>query len=433
MRSNTLHLVCNLVDNVLFEKVLVHLRLQKTLTHVQFKRTFLIGFLAQSIRSSSAIALDSPYLLIRVTETSQRRQHESRKSPTAELFDVDSGRISIHHLSSFAEFGIGISAPTSLPMESIWNGGRDPFKVKDTSVQADVTKEDHVSSQPLDEPIIQDASICVEPSLYAGVELSMPRRVVENVSTRFENTLYGYFIGKRLAFLMVEYFVKNNWAKYGLKRIMLNAKGFFFFKFDSRVGLEKELNRVPIWVKFHDVLLEVFDEERISIIGSHIGKPIMLDAYTSSMCKDSWGRSSFSRCLIKVNSDEPLKDSFTIGIPMLEGLGFTKEVITVEYEWKPPRCDKCKIFGHYSDMSSCPNRVVVAPKMVDNNSAVDNTNDGFQQVVNKRHNNKRSSTGNKIPKGVPVAKGFQVGKEFNCKPKAPNVSSNGGGTRGEEM
>nr|GEU46285.1 hypothetical protein [Tanacetum cinerariifolium] len=60
----------------------------------RFKRE---GFPAQSIRSSNAIALDSPYLLVLITRTSQSRQHESCKSPTAELFDVDSGRISIHH------------------------------------------------------------------------------------------------------------------------------------------------------------------------------------------------------------------------------------------------------------------------------------------------------------------------------------------------
>ncbi|GJR74810.1 hypothetical protein Tco_0087175 [Tanacetum coccineum] len=61
------------------------------------------GFPAQSVRSSNAIALDSPYLLVLITGTSQSRQHvdtslihiESRKPPTAELFDVDSGRISI--------------------------------------------------------------------------------------------------------------------------------------------------------------------------------------------------------------------------------------------------------------------------------------------------------------------------------------------------
>nr|GEV15580.1 hypothetical protein [Tanacetum cinerariifolium] len=52
-------------------------------------RISLTGFPAQSIRSSNAIALDSPYLLVLVIKTSQSRQHE--------LFDVDSGRISIHH------------------------------------------------------------------------------------------------------------------------------------------------------------------------------------------------------------------------------------------------------------------------------------------------------------------------------------------------
>ncbi|GJZ69185.1 hypothetical protein Tco_0632735 [Tanacetum coccineum] len=70
---------------------------------VQIRRTSLTGFPAQSVRSSNAIALDSPYLLVLITGTSQSRQHESRKSPTAELFDVDYGRISIHHLPRFCK------------------------------------------------------------------------------------------------------------------------------------------------------------------------------------------------------------------------------------------------------------------------------------------------------------------------------------------
>nr|GEV13969.1 hypothetical protein [Tanacetum cinerariifolium] len=43
-----------------------------------FRRTSLTGFLAQSIRSSNAIALDSPYLLVLITGTSQSTQHEGR-------------------------------------------------------------------------------------------------------------------------------------------------------------------------------------------------------------------------------------------------------------------------------------------------------------------------------------------------------------------
>ncbi|GJT56428.1 hypothetical protein Tco_0991482 [Tanacetum coccineum] len=63
--------------------------------HIQFRRISLTGFPAQCVRSYNTIALDLPYLLVLITGTSQSRQHESRKPPTTEFFDVDSGRISI--------------------------------------------------------------------------------------------------------------------------------------------------------------------------------------------------------------------------------------------------------------------------------------------------------------------------------------------------
>ncbi|GJU53294.1 hypothetical protein Tco_1227008 [Tanacetum coccineum] len=60
---------------------------------------------AQSVGSSNINVLDSPCLLVLITGTSQSRQHvitslihiESCKSPTAELFEVDSGRIFIRY------------------------------------------------------------------------------------------------------------------------------------------------------------------------------------------------------------------------------------------------------------------------------------------------------------------------------------------------
>nr|GEV67872.1 hypothetical protein [Tanacetum cinerariifolium] len=44
-------------------------------------------------------------------------------------------------------------------------------------------------------------------SLYEGAKFSIPRKVVETVSTPFANTLYGYFIGKRIEFPVMEYYV----------------------------------------------------------------------------------------------------------------------------------------------------------------------------------------------------------------------------------
>ncbi|GKB08533.1 zinc knuckle CX2CX4HX4C containing protein [Tanacetum coccineum] len=258
--------------------------------------------------------------------------------------------------------------------------------------------------------------------VFNGVNIFIPRKVVEKVSTHFEHTLYGYFIGKRLAFPVFEYYARNNWGKHGLKIIMMNTKGFFFFKFDSKAGLEavlesgpwmirqtpiilkkwsmstslqkEELTRIPTWVKLHDVLLQVFEEDGISLIGTFIGKPIMLDSYTSSMCKDLWGRSSFARCLIEVNLEADLVDVITIGIPSLTGDDFTKETICVEYEWRPPRCDECKIFDHVHD--HCLKKVVSPGIVTTLNvaaSTVEKFNDGFQTVgKNKKRKGKSNST-----------------------------------------
>ncbi|GKA65381.1 zinc knuckle CX2CX4HX4C containing protein [Tanacetum coccineum] len=101
-----------------------------------------------------------------------------------------------------------------------------------------------------DAPITQLVDINSTPNSYAGAA------VLEKVNVRLEHTLYGYFIGKRLAFPVVEYYARNNWAKHGLKRIMMNAKGFFFFKFDSRAGLDAVLEGGPWMIRNSPIILK---------------------------------------------------------------------------------------------------------------------------------------------------------------------------------
>ena len=74
----------------------------------------------------------------------------------------------------------------------------------------------------------------------------------------------------------------------------------------------------------------MFSDDSLSLLATLIGNPKMLDAYTSQMCKESWGRSSFARCLIEVKSDEVLRDNLTIEIPLLDGSGSTIEKICVK-------------------------------------------------------------------------------------------------------
>ena len=61
----------------------------------------------------------------------------------------------------------------------------------------------------------------------------------------YHATLYGFFVGKKLAFPTVNHFSFKMWKIFGLKDIMVNDEGFFFFKFDSKEGMMSVLEGGP--------------------------------------------------------------------------------------------------------------------------------------------------------------------------------------------
>ncbi|GJV38022.1 hypothetical protein Tco_1410499 [Tanacetum coccineum] len=240
--------------------------------------------------------------------------------------------------------------------------------------------------------------------VVAGASVTLPLEAVEEVSSRFANTLYGYFIGKRLAFKLVENYVKNTWAKYGLKRVQLH-EDFFLFQFDTKEHMESvlengpwlirlvplilnvwspdadlikaEVKKAPVWVKLHHVPIVAYSEVGLSLITTQIGRPIMLDSYTSNMCVNSWGRSAYARALIEVLAEQELMDSIVVAIPLGKDRGHSLATIEVEYEWQPPRCSTCRVFDHVT--SQCP----TIPKEVTIKAA--EASDGFIEVKKKKN------------------------------------------------
>ncbi|GKA43629.1 nucleotide-binding alpha-beta plait domain-containing protein [Tanacetum coccineum] len=141
------------------------------------------------------------------------------------------------------------------------------------------------------------------------------KAAMESVKNRYVNSLVGYFIGKSLAFPVVQNYVNNTWEEFGLQKVMRNDDGVFMLKFASEEGLEQVLQRGPwmirkspiiltkwssslslkkgevtsvsVWVKLHGVPILVYSEDGLSLIATQIGKPLLLDASTSSMCVES--------------------------------------------------------------------------------------------------------------------------------------------------
>ncbi|GJV94535.1 TMV resistance protein N [Tanacetum coccineum] len=145
----------------------------------------------------------------------------------------------------------------------------------------------------------------VNPDKVDNSDFILPMATVNATKHKFENTLVGFFVGKKVAFPLVKNYVTNTWNKFGFKKIIGDDEGVFYFKFATSKGLEQ-------------------------------------------------GRVGYARALIKVLADKELKQEVTMAIPTVEEevVSHTLVKIQVEYEWKPPICVDCKVFGHASHQ--CP-------------------------------------------------------------------------------
>ncbi|GJY65949.1 hypothetical protein Tco_0468187 [Tanacetum coccineum] len=113
-----------------------------------------------------------------------------------------------------------------------------------------------------------------------------------------------------------------------------------------------EITSVPLCIKLHNVPIVAYLEVGLSLITTQLGRPIMLDSYTSIMCLKSWGRNTYARALVEVSADKELMDSLVVAIPFPNGKGNCLEKIEIKYEWEPPRCSVCRIFDHIDEQ--CP-------------------------------------------------------------------------------
>ena len=89
-------------------------------------------------------------------------------------------------------------------------------------------------------------------------------------------------------------------------------------KWTPNLSLSKDkVPKVPVWVKLHKMPIVAYSEDGLSLIASQIGKPIMLDTFTSDMCVETWGRIGYARALIEVNADTELKQEVTMALNLV--------------------------------------------------------------------------------------------------------------------
>ncbi|GJU68848.1 hypothetical protein Tco_1255107 [Tanacetum coccineum] len=123
-----------------------------------------------------------------------------------------------------------------------------------------------------------------------------------NIRTLF--TLRGSRIDMvRVSYPVVTNYVRNTWGKFGLVRSMFSAStGLFSFQFISMDGLDAMLENGP-------------SDDGLSANATKL-------------------------------ADVELKENIIVAMPKITREGHYTCNVCVEYEWKPPRCSSCKVFGH---------------------------------------------------------------------------------------
>nr|XP_043633156.1 uncharacterized protein LOC122604333 [Erigeron canadensis] len=227
--------------------------------------------------------------------------------------------------------GAGISSST----ETLINEGTDGKKRDEQPVN--IKQPSYASKVQSGNTKCQVNFRALEPDITLNdVDIVLPKKSVRVVQNRFINTLYGYFLGKRPAFPVVEHYAKTYWKKFGIQRIMMNSKGYFFFKFATKEGMQnmfeggpwlvrnspifpnvwepnaelkkEDIKSLSVWIKIHNVPMIAYTDDGLSLLATKLGSPKQLDSYTSNMCIESWGRSSYARALIEISAEKDFKE-----------------------------------------------------------------------------------------------------------------------------
>ncbi|GJZ93434.1 RNA-directed DNA polymerase, eukaryota, reverse transcriptase zinc-binding domain protein [Tanacetum coccineum] len=94
---------------------------------------------------------------------------------------------------------------------------------------------------------------------------------------------------------------------------MVKGKPLVVQKWDLSVSIEKiDPCKIPIWARLVNAPLEAWSLRGISTLASRLGKPIMMDSMTASMCHKGNGRPGYARVLVEIDAAKGLPDKIEI-------------------------------------------------------------------------------------------------------------------------
>ncbi|KAJ6731273.1 hypothetical protein OIU85_021979 [Salix viminalis] len=198
-----------------------------------------------------------------------------------------------------------------------------------------------------------------------GTILQIPNDMQLADAEDWKRSMIGFFVSYKLPFYAVQSIANRIWKSHGLEKTMVLSNGFMVFRFSSVTQMEEVLARgpwmfggktillqqwqsgfkfdknkiktIPVWARLQGLPFPLWNKQGLSMAASMVGRPLASDEATLHNT-----RVEYARVCIEIDADVPLVHHFQVASSLSE------EPITVDvmYEWKPSRCETCKVFGH---------------------------------------------------------------------------------------
>ncbi|GJS48187.1 RNA-directed DNA polymerase, eukaryota, reverse transcriptase zinc-binding domain protein [Tanacetum coccineum] len=173
--------------------------------------------------------------------------------------------------------------------------------------------------------------------------------IVEEGSKKWLNTVYGYFVGCNMSPVELRYNIRRMWSKYGLYDIISNGNSVWLFNFRNKEGMNTIVNQSSWMVNGKPLMVQKWNLDSVkglSALASRLGKPLVMDDITASMCHNGTGRSAFARILVEMDASKGFKDTIEIQYKDKSNTVIRTKFVKVEFSWKLVSCSQCKVFGH---------------------------------------------------------------------------------------
>ncbi|TYK26656.1 DUF4283 domain-containing protein [Cucumis melo var. makuwa] len=185
----------------------------------------------------------------------------------------------------------------------------------------------------------------------------------------WENSLVGQLIDAKLPYSVIQRLVEKICGKIEMPIITILENDLICFQFRRSKSVEWILSRgpwhlggkpmlfrkwtpaivpesfvfnsVPVWITLGKLPMELWTEAGLAVVAGAVGKPISLDLATKER-----RRLSYARVCVELEGGSNMPSEITVN---LRGVEFN---VSVNYEWKPRKCNLCGAFGHSSSKCS---------------------------------------------------------------------------------